>query len=285
MSGPFGAPHTKHSDQPEHSTDRELSLAPSPLLEVSRVSHGYVLGGQRLPVLEDLTFALGPGGFAAVVGPSGAGKSTLLGLIAGLAEPEVGRITLGGSPRRLGRVGYMPQRDLLHPWRNALDNATVALEVRGVPIGRAREQARALFADFGLAGFEQARPRELSGGMRQRVALARSVLAEGALILLDEPFGALDALTRARMQDWLLATWPRLGRTGLLVTHDVDEALLLADEVYVLSARPGRLLARLEVPLPRPRDRALLAGPAASRLKLEVLGLLGLTPALDGARA
>jgi ABC-type nitrate/sulfonate/bicarbonate transport system ATPase subunit len=293
VSGPFRAPrtklHTNHEHQadglPERHAERPRSPAPGPLLEVDGVSHGYLLDGRRLAVLQDLSLALAAGGFAAVVGPSGAGKSTLLGLIAGLEEPEIGRITLGGSPRRLGRVGYMPQRDLLHPWRNALDNATVALEVRGVPVRAAREQARALFAEFGLAGFEQARPHELSGGMRQRVALARSVLAEGELILLDEPFGALDALTRARMQDWLLATWPRLGRTGLLVTHDVDEALLLADEVYVLSARPGRLLARLPVPLARPRDRAQLAGAAASRLKLEVLGLLGLTPDLDGARA
>jgi ABC-type nitrate/sulfonate/bicarbonate transport system ATPase subunit len=266
------------------SIDRQSLSSSSPLLEVLGVRHGYVLGGLQLPVLEDLTLAVARGGFAAVVGPSGAGKSTLLSLIAGLEEPRVGQIMLDGSPNRLGRVGFMPQRDLLHPWRDALDNATVAVEVRGVPLGRAREQARALFADFGLAGFEHARPHELSGGMRQRVALARSVLAEGELILLDEPFGALDALTRARMQDWLLATWPRLGRTGLLVTHDVDEALLLADDVYVLSPRPGRLLAHLTVPLPRPRDRTVAAGPSMSRLKLEVLSLLGLTAPVGGDR-
>jgi ABC-type nitrate/sulfonate/bicarbonate transport system ATPase subunit len=266
-------------------TDRQSSFAPNPLLEVLGVSHGYLFGGQHLPVLEDLTIAVARGAFAAVVGPSGAGKSTLLALVAGLEEPAVGHILLDGSPKRLGRVGYMPQRDLLHPWRDALANATVAMEVRGLPIRRAQEQARALFADFGLAGFEHARPHELSGGMRQRVALARSVLADGELILLDEPFGALDALTRARMQDWLLATWPRLGRTGLLVTHDVDEALFLADDVYVLSARPGRLLAHLAVPLPRPRDRAVMAGPVASRLKLEVLSLLGLTAASGGGPA
>jgi putative hydroxymethylpyrimidine transport system ATP-binding protein len=264
------------------SIDRQSFSSSSSLLEVLGVRHGYVLGGLHLPVLEDLTLTVARGGFAAVVGPSGAGKSTLLGLIAGLEEPQVGHIMLDGSPNRLGRVGYMPQRDLLHPWRDALDNATVAMEVRGVPIRRAREQARALFADFGLAGFEHARPHELSGGMRQRVALARSVLAEGELILLDEPFGALDALTRARMQDWLLATWPRLGRTGLLVTHDVDEALLLADDVYVLSPRPGRLLAHLTVPLSRPRDRTLVAGPSMTRLKLEVLSLLGLTAPVGG---
>ena len=189
---------------------------------------------------------------------------------------------LDRSPALLGRVGYMPQRDLLHPWRDALDNTTVALEVRGVRRAEARVQARALFAAFGLDGFEHARPDELSGGMRQRVALARTVLAGGDLVLLDEPFGALDALTRARMHDWLLATWPRLDRAGLLVTHDIEEALLLADEVYVLSARPGRIVAHVTVPFGRPRGRAVLAEPAFGRLKLDLLDALMATPPAVG---
>jgi ABC-type nitrate/sulfonate/bicarbonate transport system ATPase subunit len=248
-----------------------------PLLIVDAVSHRYRLSGRDLHVLDDVSLSLGREGFAAIVGPSGSGKSTLLGLIAGLEQPSTGRILVGGSAERLGRVGYMPQRDLLQPWRDALANAIAALEVRGVRRAEARRQAQALFDDFGLGGFEHARPGELSGGMRQRVALARTVLAAGELILLDEPFGALDALTRARMQDWLLATWPRLGRTGLLVTHDVDEALLLADDVYVLSPRPGRIVAHVPVPFSRPRSRSLVAAAEFGALKLRLLTALGLT--------
>ena len=256
---------------------------PAPLLVVDAVTHGYRLGDRALPVLEAISLSLPAEGFAAIIGPSGAGKSTLLGLIAGLEEPAAGRVLVRGVAARLGRVGYMPQRDLLHPWRTALDNATVALELRGVRRGEARRQARALFERFGLGGFERARPHELSGGMRQRVALARTVLAGGDLILLDEPFGALDALTRARMQDWLMHTWPELRRAGLLVTHDVEEALLLADDVYVLSPRPGRIVTRVRVPWPRPRARAVVAEPAFGRLKAGLLAALGLGDEGGGA--
>jgi ABC-type nitrate/sulfonate/bicarbonate transport system ATPase subunit len=247
------------------------------LLTVDAVSHAYRLRGRDLPVLDQISLSLDRNGFAAIVGPSGSGKSTLLGLIAGLEQPAVGRILVGGSSDRLGRVGYMPQRDLLQPWRDALANAAAALEVRGERRDVARQRARLLFEDFGLRGFEHARPHELSGGMRQRVALARTVLAAGELIVLDEPFGALDALTRARMQDWLLATWPRLGRAGLLVTHDVDEALLLADDVYVLSPRPGRIVAQVRVPFARPRTRDLVGTAEFGALKLRLLAALGLT--------
>ncbi len=246
-----------------------------PLLQVDAVSHGYRLGRRRLAVLESVTLTLERGGFIALAGPSGSGKSTLLNLIAGLEEPDAGAVRLNGNTARLGRSGFMPQRDLLHPWRDALGNATVALEVQGVAKREARRRAAVLFAEFGLAGFERARPHELSGGMRQRVALARTVLAGGDLILLDEPFGALDALTRAQMQDWLLDTWPRLNRAGLLVTHDVEEALLLADEVLVLSARPGRIVERLVSPFARPRGRGVTATPEFGRLKLHLLDALG----------
>ena len=180
------------------------------------------------------------------MGPSGSGKSTLLSILAGLEPPTSGTIALRGDPnaRRIGRIAYMPQRDLLLPWRTALGNAAAGLEARGVPRREARERTRALFAEFGLSGFERAYPAALSGGMRQRVAFARSALATGDLLLLDEPFGALDALTRASLQRWLLEVWARLRVTCLLVTHDVDEALLLADRIYALSPRPGRV--RLE---------------------------------------
>jgi len=254
----------------------DLRVLP-PLLTVEDVSHEYRLGARVVPVLDGVSLSLSREGFAAIVGPSGSGKSTLLGLIAGLEEPTRGAIRLLGRERRLGAVGYMPQRDLLLPWRDALDNAAAGLEVQGTGRAEARRRAAAIFAEFGLEGFEGARPHELSGGMRQRVALARTVLAGGDLILLDEPFGALDALTRARMQDWLLETWPRLGRAGLLVTHDPEEALLLADEVYVLSPRPGRIVARLRPELPRPRGRDVVADPRFGELKVELLRALGVT--------
>ena len=246
-----------------------------PLLDIDQVSHGFGHDRNRLAVLDSITLTLERGGFAALVGPSGCGKSTLLALVAGLDEPESGRILLNGRRHRLGRVGYMPQTDALQPWRDALGNAAVPLELHGMARREARRRAAELFRQFGLDGFEEARPHELSGGMRQRVALARTVLASGDLLVLDEPFGALDALTRARMQDWLLATWPELGRAGLLVTHDVEEALLLADDVYVLSERPARVLERLPSPFPRPRGRSLLSHPQFGAQKLRLLRLLG----------
>jgi ABC-type nitrate/sulfonate/bicarbonate transport system ATPase subunit len=251
--------------------------SPEPLLVVHDVSKSYPIQNHRLGVLQGINLALPSRRFAAIVGPSGAGKSTLLNLIAGLEEPDSGTILLGGSARRLGRVGFMPQRDLLHPWRTALDNAIVALEIQGTRRGVARRRARELFQRFGLAGFEDARPAQLSGGMRQRVALVRTLLAGGGLLLLDEPFGALDALTRAQLQDWLLETWPALDRAGVLVTHDVEEALLLADEVYVLSPRPGRIVLRTDVPFERPRGRRVIADARFVRLKVELLQALGLS--------
>ena len=256
-----------------------------PLLVVESLSHGYRVDGRPLPVLDRISFSVTRDGFAAFIGPSGAGKSTLLGLIAGLEQPDRGRVLLAGQTRRLGRVGYMPQRDLLQPWRNALDNAIAALEIHGVSRGEARRRARSLFDQFGLSGFERARVDQLSGGMRQRVALARTVLASGELILLDEPFGALDALTRVRMQDWLQRTWPALGRAGVLVTHDIEEAMMLADDVYVLSPRPARIVARVQVPFARPRRRSLVAAPEFGHLKIALLDALGLEGEAAGGGA
>ncbi|MCA1644924.1 MAG: ATP-binding cassette domain-containing protein [Chloroflexi bacterium] len=267
-----------------HTLKRALTLdderepdSPERLLVVANVSHEYVMGHEILPVLSEVSVTVARSRFAAVIGPSGSGKSTLLGLIAGLERPTGGTIQVEGLSKRLGRVGYMPQRDLLHPWLDALGNASVGLEVRGAPRAEAQAAAAALLLQFGLGGFEHARPNELSGGMRQRVALARTILAAGNLVLLDEPFGALDALTRLHMQRWLMDTWPSLGRTGLMVTHDVDEALLLADDVFVLSARPGRLIAHVRVPFERPRSPVLQGLQAFASLKLRLLSHLGAT--------
>jgi ABC-type nitrate/sulfonate/bicarbonate transport system ATPase subunit len=219
---------------------------------VRRVSRRF---GELL-ALEELDLHLRPGEVLAVVGPSGCGKSTLLELVAGLQQPDAGTVSAGGATDPAGRraaCAYMPQRDLLLPWRDALGNAALALECQGVPRTEARRRAEPLFERFGLAEFERSRPAELSGGMRQRVAFLRTLLPGRPVLLLDEPFGALDAITRGSMQEWLAGALLAEPRTVLLVTHDVEEAGFLADRVAVMSARPGRIVATLDVPLPRPR--------------------------------
>ncbi len=206
------------------------------------VSYGAVraLGG--------VTLRVAPGEIVAVVGPSGCGKTTLLELVCGLVEPSAGSV-------RAGAAALMPQRDALLPWLSAIDNAGLALRVAGASRAAARAAAHEHFAAFGLEGFERARPAAMSGGMRQRVAFLRTLLAGRPVLCLDEPFGALDALTRLQMQRWLDAALVREPRTVLLVTHDVEEAVLLADRVVLLSPRPGRIVETLDVPLPRPRAR------------------------------
>ncbi len=202
----------------------------------------------RVRALADVSLHAGAGELLAVVGPSGCGKSTLLELICNLQTPDAGSIEC--APAVL-----MPQRDLLLPWLNALDNAALALRIARVPRAEARTRAGELFAQLGLAGFERARPYELSGGMRQRVAFVRTLLSGKQLLCLDEPFGALDAITRAEMHTWLTDALGREPRTVVLVTHDVEEAIVLADRVAVLSSRPGRVVEELEVNLARPRGR------------------------------
>jgi NitT/TauT family transport system ATP-binding protein len=215
----------------------------------------------------------------AVVGPSGCGKSTLLELVAGLQEPDAGRIEAAGASDPAARrevCSYMPQRDLLLPWRDALGNAALALECQGRRRREARRAAAPLFERFGLTDFEHAYPSDLSGGMRQRVAFLRTLLPGRPVLLLDEPFGALDSLTRATMQEWLAGALREEPRTVLLVTHDVDEAVFLADRVAVLSPRPGRVVAELEVPAERPRSRREAAvDPELARLRERALEALG----------
>lgn len=216
------------------------------------------------------------GEFVTVVGPSGCGKSTLFNIVAGLEEPDAGgSIRFEGQPCRasdlLGRVSFMPQRDLLLPWRTVIDNAILAIEVEGTPRRQAREQAFRMLPEFGLAGFENQYPHQLSGGMRQRVALMRTFLFKRDLMLLDEPFGALDALTRTMMQRWLLDVWQKHRRTILFITHDVDEAIFLGDRVLVMSARPGRVKLQQRIDLPRPRSPELVTAPEFIALKRTLL--------------
>jgi NitT/TauT family transport system ATP-binding protein len=215
--------------------------------------------------LAGMSLRANPGEIVAVVGPSGCGKSTLLELICGLQTPDAG--TVRSAPAAL-----MPQRDLLLPWLSAIDNASLALRVRGISAERARTTAAPWLARFGLAGFEDTRPAQLSGGMRQRVSFLRSLLAGKPVLALDEPFASLDAITRLEMQGWLahvLATEPR---TVVLVTHDVEEAVVLADIVVVMSPRPGRAVTALEVTLPRPRHAT---DPAVAALRERALVALG----------
>jgi NitT/TauT family transport system ATP-binding protein len=232
---------------------------------VERIFRGRGRRGAEVVALREMSLRAAPGEIVAVVGASGCGKSTLLELICGLQEPDAGSVA--ADPAVL-----MPQRDLLLPWANALDNAALALRVRGVAAAKARVEAVPWFERFGLGGFETARPAELSGGMRQRVAFVRTLLAGKPVLALDEPFAALDALTRQEMQGWLARALAEEPRTVVLVTHDVEEAVVLGDRVVVMSPRPGRAVAELDVPLRRPRHRTDAKVVALRERALEALG-------------
>jgi NitT/TauT family transport system ATP-binding protein len=217
-------------------------------------------------------------GVIGLVGPSGCGKSTLLELLCGLSEPSAGTIAVGGvtdGRGRLRRCAYMPQRDQLLPWLAAIDNAALAPRNRGARRAEARAQATELFGRFGLGGFEMARPAELSGGMRQRVAFLRTLLSGKPVLALDEPFASLDAITRAEMQEWLAAALGTDPRTAVLVSHDIEEALYLSDRVAVLSPRPARIVAELSAPAPRAEDRdAAVTDPAFVTVREEAMHAL-----------
>ena len=255
-------------------------------LEVRNLTATYRENGATLTAIANLSLTVAGEEFVALIGPSGSGKSTLLDIISGLIAPDAGEVWLDGhaftAGERLGRSAYMRQRDLLLPWRTALENAALALEVAGVPRRAALERARMRLPEFGLEGFGDAYPAQLSGGMRQRVAFLRTVLAARPLLLLDEPFGALDALTRAEMQNWLLALWERERRAVLLVTHDVEEAVFLADRVIVLTPRPGTVAHEEPITLPRPRRRTMVTQRGFVGHKAAILDALGL---LGGAVA
>lgn len=245
-------------------------------LEIEGITKRFRVDGRLVVALEDVSLALRDGEFVTVVGPSGCGKSTLLNIICGLLQPDEGMIRLDGqpAPERLGRLAYMPQRDLLLPWRRVLENAILGPELAGMPLEAARQEALKLVPRFGLAGFERALPAALSGGMRQRAALLRTFLLHRDVMLLDEPFGALDALTRAQLQEWLLDVWSEFRKTILFVTHDVEEAIFLADRVFVMTPRPGHIQMEVEVALPRPRQRSVTGQPAFVALKERLLAAL-----------
>jgi ABC-type nitrate/sulfonate/bicarbonate transport system ATPase subunit len=243
-------------------------------LATSRAGHGRQ--DRTVPVLEGLSLSAEAGEFVAVLGPSGCGKSTVLRVLAGLLVPDRGQAEVAGAPTigRPGACALQPQRDSLLPWRRCLDNAILGAVLAGVPADEARTMAMASWDRFGLTGYEHAWPATLSGGMRQRLALLRAFLTPRPVILLDEPFGALDAITRRDLQVWLEPVWAADRRSVVLVTHDVDEALLLADRVVVLSDRPARVLADVALDLPRPRHEDLVDGEAFVSLRRQVLAAL-----------
>ena len=254
---------------------------PTPCLEVRHLSKTFREGRRQVAALQDVSFAAYPGEFITIIGPSGSGKSTLFNIITGLLEPDAGEVIVacGDARRKRGRVGYMPQRDLLLPWRTVLDNVILGPELDGRSKREARRRARELMPLFGLAGFEDEYPDALSGGMRQRAALLRTFLTDREILLLDEPFGALDALTRRELQRWLLEIWQHFRKTILFVTHDVEEAIFLADRVLVFSPRPGRIVWERRIPLARPRVAAQRLSETLRALEAELFVALGMPAA------
>ncbi len=246
-------------------------------LVLENITATYQVEGHRLPVLNNISLQAEAGKFISVIGPSGSGKSTILKLAAGLLKPDRGKVMVNNVDltgiSRL--VGYMPQKDLLLPWKTLLENAALPLIAAGRKKAEAYETTMALLPRFGLDGFEGYYPGSLSGGMRQRTALLRTLLIDSNLLLLDEPFASLDALTRASMQDWILDIWEQFKRTVLFVTHSIDEAIYLSDRVYVITERPGRVAAEFDINLTRPRSKSIITSEEFSLYKEKMLASLG----------
>ena len=238
-------------------------------LSVQGVTKRFGTGERALTAVDGMSFDVRRGSFLSILGPSGCGKSTLFNMMAGLMAPTSGDIRLNGESIlcRPGQMGYMLQRDLLLPWRTIEDNISLGQTLHGVPKCRAREDARRMLAECRLLNCARQRPDELSGGMRQRAALLRTLATGKEILLLDEPFGALDAITRLNLQMLLLEIWQKTQKTILFVTHDVEEAIFLADEVLVLTGRPGTVRERVTVPLGRPRNTRMLALPEIADLR------------------
>jgi NitT/TauT family transport system ATP-binding protein len=253
----------------------EWGDAASAALSVYHLSVVFPNGNGGLQSLDDLTFTVEPQSFVCVLGPSGSGKSSLLRVISGLVPPTSGEVSFPAYGRR-PRIGYVFQDANLMPWRTVIENITLPLELQNVPIPEARARAAELIELTGLQGFQGDWPRNLSGGMAQRVAIARALIQDPELLLLDEPFGALDALTRDRMGAELLRIWQARRKTVLMVTHSISEALLLSDRVLVLTPRPGRLCLDLPVNLPRPRHADIRYMPAFSKLAQQLTRALGM---------
>jgi len=256
--------------QQHHPSDTPATLI------AHEVSHAFPEKDGLLHVLDRVSMTVSPREFVCVVGPSGCGKSTLLRVLSGLLTPTSGTVTLGGDPvaQTPRRIGHVFQQANLMPWRTVLDNIMLPLELAGAPLAERRQAAQELIALVGLDGFEAYYPAELSGGMAQRVAIARALIIAPEMILLDEPFGALDALTRERMGQELLRIWAARQTTVVMVTHSIGEAVLLADCVLVMSPRPGHIEARVPITLPRPRDLGMLHSSQAGELAAAIRGAI-----------
>jgi ABC-type nitrate/sulfonate/bicarbonate transport system ATPase subunit len=242
------------------------------ILEVKDIRKSY----PGLPTIRDISLSLGKNQFVSILGPSGCGKSTLFNMISGLEEPDSGRVIIEGKDYngKTGRVSYMHQKDLLLPWKNVLGNVCLPLYIKGVKRDRAHEKAMMHLPDFGLGGFEEKYPYQLSGGMKQRAALLRTYLFADDIMLLDEPFGSLDAITRRKMQDWLLGLFEKLDASILFITHGIDEAIFLSDRIYLLSQRPAVVRKVFDIEIKRPRNLDILTSPHFNRLKEEIIRLL-----------
>lgn len=252
-----------------------------PKVEARSITKTFTDADGLRVVLSDISLWALDGELVSIIGPSGCGKSTLFNILVGLEHPSSGTVEIDQEDvtGKVGIAGHMPQKDLLLPWKSVLDNTTIGLELLGVSRKNARDEALSWFPRFGLDGFERHYPATLSGGMRQRAALLRTILARRDILLLDEPFGALDALTRMDMQEWLLGIWDTLRKTVLFVTHDIDEAIYLSDRVYVMSPRPGSIVEVVDVPLPRPRTYTeVVTSSTFAGLKRELLSHLQRAP-------
>jgi len=255
-------------------------------VHLERVGMAFTTPAGTFRAVEPLDLEIPTGRFVSLVGPSGCGKSTLFNVIAGLLQPTEGRVLIDGEDATgtIGRVGYMLQKDLLLPWRTVLDNVILGMEVQGKPMKAARERALPLLQKYGLAGFEHLYPNSLSGGMRQRAALLRTLLFDTDVILLDEPFGALDAQTKLHMQEWLMQLWSDFKKTVVFVTHDVEEAIYLSDEIHVMGTRPGRILETIPISIPRSRARTTALTPEFIAVKERCLNLLtAAAPTMEAA--
>ncbi|MGE7614320.1 ABC transporter ATP-binding protein [Paenibacillus sp. FSL F4-0243] len=255
----------------ENTSSPEAHTAP-PALEVSGISKSFTHRRRETNVLNNVSLKVEQQEFVSIVGPSGCGKSTLFHMIGGLVKPDAGTIRMSGKvvTGQRGEISYMPQQPALFPWRTIEDNVLLAGEIKGALQDGAREEARQWLAKVGLNGFEQAYPHMLSGGMQQRAAFLRALLAPQELMLLDEPFSALDALTRSEMQRWLLELWEENRRSVLFITHNIEEALLLSNRIYVFSGRPGSILHTVDVPFPRPRRDEITDSPEFLKLKRQL---------------
>ena len=245
-------------------------------LSVENVHYSYT--EDKESVFENISFEVEKSEFIALVGPSGCGKTTLLHILGGLLEPTQGQVLLDGDKtNRLGKISLMPQEDLLLPWRTILENGILPLEVKGVKKEEARKRVKDLIKEFGLEGYENAYPYELSGGMRQRIAFLRNILTGNKIILFDEPFSALDALTKFKMQKWLLDMWEKYKPTIIFITHDVEEAVFLSQRIFLLSKMPNSSIQEFKVPFDYPRENELLADSEFVKIRQRILkGLEGL---------